>query len=51
MQKSWLFTENSVLLGKLGNWKTEIEGEHPSLGLLGLFGPTGLLGRLKTVEF
>lgn len=42
-----------VLLGKLGDWETEIEGGHPSLGPLGLFGrlgPTGPLGLLKTVE-
>ena len=42
-----------VLHGKLGDWGMGIEGEHPSLGplwLFGLFGPMGPLGLLKTVE-
>ena len=40
----WFFTES---------WGMGIEGEHPSLGplwLFGLFGPMGPLGLLKTVE-
>ena len=45
-----------VLHGKLGDFflgGRGIEGEHPSLGplwLFGLFGPMGPLGLLKTVE-
>ena len=44
----WFFTESWGIGGGRG-----IEGEHPSLGplwLFGLFGPTGPLGLLKTVE-
>ena len=46
-------TKKKVLHEKLGDWGMGIEGEHPSLGPLWLFGrlgPTGPLGLLKTVE-
>ena len=42
-----------VLHGKFVDWVMGIEGEHPSLGPLGLFGPMGPTGPfrlLKTVE-
>ena len=45
--------KNLVLHGKFVDWVMGIEGEHPSLGPLWLFGrlgPTGPLGLLKTVE-
>ena len=43
-------TKKKVLHEKLGDWGMGIEGEHPSLEPLGLFGPMGPLGLLKTVE-
>ena len=48
--------KKKVIHGKLGDWVMGIEGEHPSLGPLGLFGPLGPMGPtgpfrlLKTVE-
>ena len=45
--------KKKVIHGKLGDWVMGIEGEHPSLGPLGLFGPMGPTGPfrlLKTVE-